>query len=139
MPQVDSITIPVGPRLGNVVVEAEQVSKAFDGRVLLDGASFTIPPGAVVVSGRGGRSLRGLLRTAALLCLGLLYLVVGYLPHCPHQRPAQGAMSRTRPARRSARPNLASQTNMCYDDGSRRILALPCPPSSPHNLPLLSL
>lgn len=54
-PQVDSITIPVGPRLGNVVVEAEQVSKAFDGRVLLDGASFTIPPGAVVVSSGGLR------------------------------------------------------------------------------------
>ena len=32
---VDSITIPVGPRLGNVVVEAEQLSKSFDGRCLV--------------------------------------------------------------------------------------------------------
>ncbi|GAX86193.1 hypothetical protein CEUSTIGMA_g13606.t1, partial [Chlamydomonas eustigma] len=52
---VDSIIIPVGPRLGNVVVEADAVTKAFDGRVLLDNLNFSIPPGAVVgiIGGNG--------------------------------------------------------------------------------------
>jgi sulfate-transporting ATPase len=52
---VDSITIPVGPRLGNVVVEAEGLTKSFGDRMLLDGATFSVPPGAVVgiIGGNG--------------------------------------------------------------------------------------
>lgn len=52
---VDSITIPVGPRLGSVVVEASDLTKGFGDRVLLDKANFTIPPGAVVgiIGGNG--------------------------------------------------------------------------------------
>ncbi|MBM4007241.1 MAG: energy-dependent translational throttle protein EttA [Planctomycetes bacterium] len=42
------IFIPAGPRLGNVVVQAKEASKAFGDRMLLDGANFEIPPGAVV-------------------------------------------------------------------------------------------
>ncbi|MFW5743263.1 MAG: energy-dependent translational throttle protein EttA [Spirochaetota bacterium] len=42
------LSIPPGPRLGNVVVEAEGVSKAFGERVLFDDLSFSVPPGAVV-------------------------------------------------------------------------------------------
>jgi len=42
------IYIPPGPRLGNVVVEAEKVDKAFDGRVLLDNLTFSLPPGGIV-------------------------------------------------------------------------------------------
>ncbi|MFM1830808.1 MAG: hypothetical protein RLZZ558_1148 [Planctomycetota bacterium] len=42
------IFIPPGPRLGNVVVQAKEVRKAFGDRMLLDGASFDLPPGAVV-------------------------------------------------------------------------------------------
>ena len=42
------IFIPAGPRLGNVVVQAKEVGKAFGDRMLLDGANFEIPPGAVV-------------------------------------------------------------------------------------------
>ncbi|KIY94764.1 putative ABC transporter ATP-binding protein [Monoraphidium neglectum] len=53
--KVDSITIPVGPRLGGKVVEAKGLSKAFGDRLLVDGLSFSIPPGAVVgiVGGNG--------------------------------------------------------------------------------------
>ena len=45
---VDSITIPVGPRLGDIVVEAEGLRKCFGERVLLDNATFSVPPGSVV-------------------------------------------------------------------------------------------
>lgn len=53
--QVNSITIPVGPRLGNKVLEFNGVSKAFGDRLLLDNVSFSVPPGAVVgiVGGNG--------------------------------------------------------------------------------------
>lgn len=43
-----TIYIPPGPRLGNVVIEAQDVSKAFGKKVLLDGVDFTIPKGAIV-------------------------------------------------------------------------------------------
>ncbi|MSR43995.1 MAG: energy-dependent translational throttle protein EttA [Phycisphaerales bacterium] len=42
------IFIPPGPRLGNVVIHARNVTKAFGDRLLLDGSTFEIPAGAVV-------------------------------------------------------------------------------------------
>lgn len=42
------IFIPPGPRLGNVVIHAKDVTKSFGDRVLLDKATFEIPAGAVV-------------------------------------------------------------------------------------------
>ena len=42
------LTIPPGPRLGAVVVEADGLSKGFDEKLLFDDLSFVIPPGAVV-------------------------------------------------------------------------------------------
>ena len=42
------IFIPPGPRLGQKVVEAVNVTKAYGENVLLDNVSFVIPPGAVV-------------------------------------------------------------------------------------------
>jgi energy-dependent translational throttle protein EttA len=42
------IFIPPGPRLGSLVVEAENLTKSFGDKVLLDGVSFSIPPGAIV-------------------------------------------------------------------------------------------
>jgi ATP-binding cassette ChvD family protein len=42
------IYIPPGPRLGNVVIEAQDVSKAFGDRLLVDGMSFQLPPGGIV-------------------------------------------------------------------------------------------
>ena len=42
------IYIPSGPRLGNVVIEADEVRKAYGDRLLVDDMTFKIPPGAVV-------------------------------------------------------------------------------------------
>ena len=40
--------IPPGQRLGEVVIEAEQVRKAFDGRLLVEDMNFRLPPGGIV-------------------------------------------------------------------------------------------
>ena len=42
------IYIPPGPRLGQVVIEADHVSKAYGDNLLVDGMSFSLPPGAIV-------------------------------------------------------------------------------------------
>ncbi|OIO01858.1 MAG: energy-dependent translational throttle protein EttA [Desulfovibrionaceae bacterium CG1_02_65_16] len=42
------IFIPAGPRLGNVVIEAKGVKKAFGDNMLVDGIDFSMPPGAIV-------------------------------------------------------------------------------------------
>ncbi|MEJ5360328.1 MAG: energy-dependent translational throttle protein EttA [Desulfobacterales bacterium] len=42
------IYIPPGPRLGNLVVEARNVSKAFGDRLLMEGVNFSLPPGGIV-------------------------------------------------------------------------------------------
>ena len=42
------IYIPPGPRLGEVVIEAANVSKAYGDRLLIEGLSFSIPSGAIV-------------------------------------------------------------------------------------------
>jgi ATP-binding cassette ChvD family protein len=42
------IYIPPGPRLGNVVVQAEKVSKAFGDKVLCYELDFSLPPGGIV-------------------------------------------------------------------------------------------
>ncbi len=42
------IFIPNGPRLGNVVIEAHGVSKAFRDRVLYSGLEFSLPPAGIV-------------------------------------------------------------------------------------------
>jgi ATPase subunit of ABC transporter with duplicated ATPase domains len=42
------ISIPSGPRLGNVVIEGVDVAKGFGERLLFEDFSFTTPPGAVV-------------------------------------------------------------------------------------------
>jgi energy-dependent translational throttle protein EttA len=42
------IYIPPGPRLGKVVIEAEHVSKAYGDRLLIEGMSFSLPPGGIV-------------------------------------------------------------------------------------------
>jgi len=42
------IFIPAGPRLGNVVIEAQGVKKAFGDNLLVDGIDFSLPPGAIV-------------------------------------------------------------------------------------------
>jgi ATP-binding cassette ChvD family protein len=42
------ISIPPGPRLGDVVVEADHVAKAYGDRVLIDDLSFKLPRGGIV-------------------------------------------------------------------------------------------
>ena len=40
--------MPPGPRLGDVVIEADKVSKVYDGRVIFEGLNFKLPPGGIV-------------------------------------------------------------------------------------------
>lgn len=44
----EEIQIPPGPRLGNVVIEAEDLHKGFDDRTLIDGLSFSLPRNGIV-------------------------------------------------------------------------------------------
>lgn len=44
----EEITIPPGPRLGNVVIDAKDLKKGFGDRVLIDGLSFSLPPNGIV-------------------------------------------------------------------------------------------
>lgn len=44
----DEIQIPPGPRLGGIVIEAKNLKKGFDGRSLIDGLSFSLPPNGIV-------------------------------------------------------------------------------------------
>jgi ATP-binding cassette ChvD family protein len=44
----EEIQIPPGPRLGNLVVEAKGLTKGFDGEMLLDDVSFSLPRGGIV-------------------------------------------------------------------------------------------
>ena len=49
------IYIPAGPRLGGLVIEADQVSKSYGDKVLIDNFSFNIRPGSIVgiIGGNG--------------------------------------------------------------------------------------
>ncbi len=42
------IFIPPGPRLGDLVIEAKDVSKAYGDRVLMENVNFSLPPGGIV-------------------------------------------------------------------------------------------
>jgi len=45
---MDTIYIPPGPRLGDVVVEADEISKAYGENLLIDKLSFKLPPAGIV-------------------------------------------------------------------------------------------
>jgi ATP-binding cassette ChvD family protein len=45
---VAQIQIPPGPRLGGVVIEADNLKKGFGDKLLIDGLSFKLPPGGIV-------------------------------------------------------------------------------------------
>ncbi|MEM8844553.1 MAG: energy-dependent translational throttle protein EttA [Pseudomonadota bacterium] len=53
--ETNEIFIPVGERLGDQVIEANNITKRFDDRILFENVSFTIPRGAIVgiIGGNG--------------------------------------------------------------------------------------
>ncbi len=55
LPETVEIAIPPGPRLGNVVIEANGLSKGYSERLLIDDLSLSIPPGSIVgvIGGNG--------------------------------------------------------------------------------------
>ncbi|TMQ56707.1 MAG: energy-dependent translational throttle protein EttA [Candidatus Eisenbacteria bacterium] len=60
------ISIPAGPRLGNLVVEARDLVKGYGDRLLIDGLSFNLPPGGIVgIIGPNGAGKTTLFRLIA--------------------------------------------------------------------------
>ena len=60
------IYIPSGPRLGDVVIELDGVSKAYDDRILLDNLDLSVPPGSIVgVIGPNGSGKSTLIKIIA--------------------------------------------------------------------------
>jgi ATP-binding cassette ChvD family protein len=44
----EELVIPIGPRLGSQVIDAKNLKKSFDERILIDGLSFTLPRNGIV-------------------------------------------------------------------------------------------
>ncbi|MEM7407980.1 MAG: energy-dependent translational throttle protein EttA [Pseudomonadota bacterium] len=64
--ETNEIYIPPGPRLGELVVDANGVTKSFDGRMLIENLSFSLPRGGIVgVIGPNGAGKTTLLRMLA--------------------------------------------------------------------------
>jgi energy-dependent translational throttle protein EttA len=47
-PETAQIVLPPGPRLGDLVIEAKHISKAFGDRLLIEDLDFRLPPGGIV-------------------------------------------------------------------------------------------
>ncbi len=47
-PETAQIIIPAGPRLGEIVIDAEHISKGYGDRLLIEDLSFKLPPGGIV-------------------------------------------------------------------------------------------
>jgi energy-dependent translational throttle protein EttA len=47
-PETAQIVLPPGPRLGDLVITAEEVVKGFGDRLLIEGLAFRLPPGGIV-------------------------------------------------------------------------------------------
>jgi ATP-binding cassette ChvD family protein len=64
--ETQEIYIPPGPRLGDVVIEADNVSKGFGDRLLINNLSFKLPPGGIVgIIGPNGAGKTTLFRMMA--------------------------------------------------------------------------
>ncbi len=79
IPETVEIFIPPGPTLGDVVIEADRLSKGFGDRLLIDDLSFQLPPAGIVgVVGPNGAGKTTLFRMitgteepdSGTLCLG---------------------------------------------------------------------
>ncbi len=63
IPETVEITIPPGPRLGDVVIQAEHLAKGYGDRLLIDDLAFSLPPGGIVgVIGANGAGKSTLFR-----------------------------------------------------------------------------
>ncbi|WP_275575140.1 energy-dependent translational throttle protein EttA [Methylocucumis oryzae] len=64
--ETQEIYIPPGPRLGDVVIDADNISKSFGDRVLFNNLSFKLPPGGIVgIIGPNGAGKTTLFRMMA--------------------------------------------------------------------------
>jgi len=64
--ETQEIYIPPGPRLGDVVIEAENISKAFGDKLLVNDLTFKLPPGGIVgIIGPNGAGKTTLFRMMA--------------------------------------------------------------------------
>jgi len=64
--ETQEIYIPPGPRMGDIVVEADNLNKGFDDRLLIDGLNFKLPPGGIVgIIGPNGAGKTTLFRMIA--------------------------------------------------------------------------
>ncbi len=64
--ETQEIYIPPGPRLGDIVIEADNISKAFGDRLLINDLSFKLPPGGIVgIIGPNGAGKTTLFRMMA--------------------------------------------------------------------------
>ncbi|MCK9638054.1 MAG: energy-dependent translational throttle protein EttA [Methylobacter tundripaludum] len=64
--ETQEIYIPPGPRLGDVVIEADNISKAFGDKLLFNSLSFKLPPGGIVgIIGPNGAGKTTLFRMMA--------------------------------------------------------------------------
>ena len=88
------IYIPPGPRLGDVVIQAEAVSKSYNDRILVEDMTFSLPPGAIVgVIGPNGAGKTTLFR-----------MITG------QEKPDSGAI------------NVGKTVQLAYVDQSRDVL-----------------
>ena len=88
------LRIPFGPRLGSKVLSMRGVTKGFDGKTLIDGFDFDMPPGAIV----GITGANGLGKTT------LVNMIVG------REKPDSGEIE------------IGQTTNFCYVDQTRQTL-----------------
>ena len=65
-PDAAQIIVPIGPRLGKLVIEAQDLRKGFEEKLLIDNLSFNLPPGGIVgVIGANGTGKSTLFRIIA--------------------------------------------------------------------------
>jgi len=100
---IESITIPVGPRLGDIVVDVKGVTKAYGDRTLMENLSFSIPPGSIV----GERIMAEAQHEPEHQYLASLACVKGSRFHDVNGSADQAMLL--------CRPQVASQAIMCYD------------------------
>ena len=46
--QINQISIPSGPRLGNIVIESKNLTKSYENKLLFENLTFNLPPAGIV-------------------------------------------------------------------------------------------